>query len=85
MTSKNNKSTTTGNSSKNVGITDIDERLLISLKEVCKLTGWGITKARKVVKRPKNGFTVKLGNKYFVHKELFDEYLRRCAKYNITV
>lgn len=62
-----------------------NEKALLNLKELCAYTGWGMSKARKVVKRPSNGFTVKLGNKYFVHKKLFDEYLLRCARYDITI
>ena len=61
------------------------EKGLMSLKEVCEYTGWGETKAREVLNRPTSSFTIRLGNKLFVHKKLFDEYLERCAKYQTRI
>lgn len=58
------------------------EKILLSLKEVCEYTGWGMTKTREIVKNPANKFTIREGNKIFVHKKLFDEYLLSCAKKN---
>lgn len=61
------------------------EKILMSLKEVCEYTGWGETKAREILKRPTSNFTVILGNRLYVNKKLFDEYLNRCAKYHIPI
>lgn len=61
------------------------ERTLISLKEVCEYTGWGETKVRELLKRPTSTFTVRYGNRLYVNKKLFDEYLDRCAKYQISI
>ena len=61
------------------------EKKLLSLNEVCSYTGWGKTKARRVLKRPDSSFTVRLGNRLYVNKKLFDDYLDRCAKYQIPI
>lgn len=63
----------------------IMERILMNLKEVCEYTGWGETKVREILKRPSSTFTVMLGNRLYVNKKLFDDYLNRCAKYHISV
>ena len=61
------------------------EKVLLSIKEVCEYTGWGMTKTRKILKRPESKFTVRVGNRLYVNKELFDEYLVKCAKYQIDI
>lgn len=61
------------------------EKALMSLIEVCEYTGWGKTKVREILNRPDSSFTVRLGNRLYVNKKLFDEYLERCAKYQITI
>lgn len=61
------------------------DKALLSLNEVCEYTGWGKTKAREILKRESSKFTVRLGNRLYVNKKLFDEYLERCAKYQITI
>lgn len=61
------------------------EKAIMSLKEVCDYTGWGETKVRQILKNPANKFTVVLGNRLFVNKKLFDEYLEKCAKYHISI
>lgn len=64
-------------------MTEGDNKVLLSLKEFCEYTGWGMTSARKVIKdKP---FVVRLGSKIFIHKKLFDAYLEKCAKYNIPL
>ena len=45
----------------------------------------GKTKAREVLKRENSSFTVRVGNRLYVNKKLFDEYLERCAKYRIPI
>ena len=61
------------------------DKKLMSLKEVCAYTGWGQTKVRQILKNPNSQFTIRLGNRLYVDKELFDDYLQRCAKYQITI
>lgn len=61
------------------------EKKILSLNEVCDYTGWGKTKVREILNNPNSNFTVRLGNRLYVHKELFDEYLIKCAKYQITL
>ena len=55
------------------------EKCLLSLKEVCAYTGWGQTKAREILKGKNSNFTVIVGNRLYVNKRLFDDYLDRCA------
>ena len=47
------------------------EKVLLSIKEVCEYTGWGMTKTREILKRPESRFTVRVGNRLYVNKELF--------------
>ncbi len=61
------------------------EKALLSLKEVCDYTGWGKTRAREILRRENNGFTVRMGNRLYVNKKLFDEYLEKCARNRITI
>ncbi len=61
------------------------EKILMNLKEVCEYTGWGETKVREILNRRDSSFTIRLGNRLYVNKKLFDEYLERCAKYQITI
>lgn len=58
---------------------------ILSLKEVCEYTGWGETKVRQILKNPNSQFTLRLGNRLYVDKDLFDEYIKKCAKYQITI
>lgn len=46
------------------------EKVLLSIKEVCEYTGWGMTKTREILKRPESRFTVRVGNRLYVNKEL---------------
>lgn len=61
------------------------EKRLLDINEVCEYTGWCKTKVREIVKRDDSKFTIKLGNKYFVDKKKFDNYLDNCIKYHIPV
>lgn len=61
------------------------DKCLLSLKEVMELTGWGMTKAREILKRPDNKFTVRVGNRLYVNKKAFINYLDECAKYQIDI
>lgn len=61
------------------------EKILLTVKEVCDLTGWGQTKVREIIRRPDNDFTIRMGNRLYVNKNKFEAYLNRCAKYNIKI
>ena len=61
------------------------EKLLLTISEVCELTGWGQTKVREIIKRPENNFTIRMGNRLYVNKKLFELNLTNCAKYNIPI
>lgn len=61
------------------------EKILLTVNEVCEMTGWGKTKVREIIKRPENDFTLQMGNRLYVNKKKFESYLDRCAKYNITI
>lgn len=61
------------------------DKELMSLKEVCEYTGWGKTKVRELLKRPDSSFTIRYGRNLYVKRKLFDEYLDRCAKYQIKI
>lgn len=61
------------------------EKVLMTIKEVCEYTGWGETKVRAILKRPDSTFTIRMGNRLYADKRLFDEYLARCAKYQIHI
>lgn len=64
---------------------NINTPVLLSLQEVCEYTGWGMTKARQILKRSNSSLTVRMGNRLYANKKLFDEYLERCAKYQIPI
>ena len=55
--------------------------MLLTVSEVCEVTGWGQTKVREIIKRPDSGFTIRMGNRLYVDKKKFEAYLDKCAKY----
>lgn len=58
------------------------EKALLTLTEFCEYLGIGQTKARELLKMPRNGFALKIGAKWYVHKERFDSWLlEQCDKY----
>lgn len=58
------------------------QKALLNIKEFCEYLGIGETKARELLKAPRNGFALKIGTKWFVHKERLDEWLvKQCDKY----
>lgn len=61
------------------------EKALLNINELCTYTGWGKTKVREILKRPDSPFTVQMGNRLYANKKLFDEYLNKCAKYQIKI
>ena len=59
--------------------------MLLTVSEVCEVTGWGQTKVREIIKRPDSGFTIRMGNRLYVDKKKFEAYLDKCAKSNIQI
>lgn len=62
-----------------------EEPALLNLKEFCEYTGLGMTKAREILKQPNSTFTVRIGNRLYANKKLFDKYLERCAQHQIPI
>lgn len=58
---------------------------LLTLKEFCEYLQIKETKAREILKRPNSTFTVRIGNRLYANKKLLDEYLDRCARYQINI
>ena len=63
---------------------EINKRLL-NVKELCAYTGWGETKVRALLKKPNSKFTIRMGNRLYADKLLFDNYIEHCAKYQIHI
>lgn len=55
--------------------TVVVEKGLLNVKEFCKYLGIGQTKARELLGNPRNGFTVRIGNRLYAHKERVDAWL----------
>lgn len=52
-----------------------ETKALLNVKEVCTYLGIGQTKARELLSNPANGFTVRIGNRLYAHKEKLDQWL----------
>lgn len=61
------------------------EKKLLTINEFCEYVGIGKTKAREMISNPNCKYTVRIGRRVFVHKELFDEELKKNAKYQLTM
>lgn len=61
------------------------EKILLDIKEICEYTGWGETKVREILKRPDSTFAMRCGNRWYAHKDLFDSWLKKSAKYRLKV
>ena len=61
------------------------EKTLLSINDFCEYVGLGKTKARQLLSNPQCKYVVRIGRRVFVHKELFDEEIRKCAKYQIKM
>lgn len=58
------------------------EKVLLNLQEFREYLGIGENKALELVKRPHNGFSFKIGNKWYVYKNRLDEWLaKQCDNY----
>ena len=61
------------------------DKALLNLNEFGEYLGIGKTKAREILKRPDSPFTVRIGNRLYANKKALEEYLDRCAKYQISM
>ena len=55
--------------------TEVPEKALLNVKEMCDYLGIGQTKARELLADPRNKFTVRIGNRLYAHKERLDTWL----------
>lgn len=60
----------------------VQEKILLNIKEFCDYLGIGQTKARELLKTPRNGYAIKIGSKWYAHKQRLDAWLlEQCDKY----
>ena len=52
------------------------DKVLLNVKEVSEYLGLGETKTRELLRNPKNGFTGRVGNRLYAHKEKLDIWLK---------
>lgn len=55
-----------------IGLIDkksLEEKALLSMKEMCAYLSIGQTKCRELLSNPANGFTVRIGNRLYAHKK----------------
>ena len=52
------------------------DKALLNVKEVSEYLGLGETKTRELLRNPKNGFTIRIGNRLYAHKEKLDIWLK---------
>lgn len=64
---------------------EVRQKILWTVEDVMVMTGLGEKKVREILNNPKSGFTVKNGNRVYAHKELFEDYMKKCAKLNLTL
>lgn len=58
------------------------DKALLTLDDFCIYLGVGKTKARELLHMPRNGFTVRIGNRLYAHKKRLDEWLEmQCEHY----
>ena len=61
-----------------IGLIDkksLEEKALLSVKEMCAYLSIGQTKCRELLSDPANGFTVRIGNCLYAHKKHLDKWL----------
>jgi len=61
------------------------EKNLMTIDEFCKYVGIGKTKAREMISNPCCKYVVRIGRRVFIHKELFDDELKKSAKFQLTL
>lgn len=53
----------------------LEDKALLSVKEMCAYLSIGQTKCRELLSNPANGFTVRIGNRLYAHKKHLDKWL----------
>ena len=53
----------------------LEDKALLSVKEMCTYLSIGQTKCREFLSNPANGFTVRIGNRLYAHKKHLDKWL----------
>ena len=53
----------------------LEDKALLSVKEMCAYLSIGQTKCRELLADPANGFTVRIGNRLYAHKKHLDKWL----------
>ena len=66
-------------------MSDTDNKILLSIKDIMEMTGLGEKKVRQMLKNPTSNFTIRNGNRLYAHKELFKDYMEKCAKFHLTL
>ncbi len=57
------------------------DKALLTLQEFREYLGIGETKARELVRDPRNHFSLMIGNKWYVNKKDVDEWIQnKCRK-----
>ena len=62
-----------------------DNKILLTIPELMEYTGLGEKKIRQLLNSPQSTFTVRNGKKLYAHKEMFEDFLKKCAKYQLTL
>ena len=57
----------------------IQLRKLLDVGEVCHYLGVGENTARNLLNKPKNSYTVKVGNRLYANREMLDKWLNQCC------
>ena len=52
------------------------DKALLSVKEMCVYLSIGQTKCRELLADPVNGFTVRIGNRLYAHRQNLDNWLK---------
>ena len=66
-------------------MSDANNKLLLSIKDIMEMTGLGEKKVRQMLKSPTSTFTIRNGNRLYAHRDLFKEYMEKCAKFHLTL
>lgn len=61
------------------------DKLLLTIPEIMEYTGFGEKKVRELLNSPTSTYTVRNGTKLYAHKELFEDFLKKCAKNQLTI
>lgn len=61
------------------------DKNLMTIPEFCQYVGIGKTKARELISNPCCKYVIRIGRRVFVHKQLFDEELKKNAKFQIPM